>query len=812
MESHAFTWIAFYEEFASKLLPYKEDREKLIEKIRNVFERAKMPLPTLDKENYITDIDPFTIFGLFNKGITDANRIKLAESIKAEFGIAASVPSDFNGVPVLDNRRAFFYHWRDERQSTEMDNLWRAFTSAIQLAESDTEGHRQRFTAAYDAVRAQKGIKWNLTMGLYWIRPQSFISFDSRNRDFIKANRENLPAGLAELNDTALPDAKAYLSMRDALLGLFAKNGSQYKSFPDFSYASWIWTNEKPSEKWTPANYTPNITTNDWHTLLADKDIFNGNSLAIMKRLLDYGGEATCSQLAAKYGETANFYNSGSVALARRIAEKTNCPVPKRDDGTVQWWAILYEGRNANKEDSGSFVWKLRGELREALEQTDLQTIPLYTEAPKGTIRYWLYAPGHGAEKWDEFYNDGIMGLGWDDIGDLSVFESKEAMIQEMKIAYGEDKRYTNAALATWQFSHEMKPGDIVFVKRGRLGEILGRGIVKSEYQFDAARNDGYKYVLRADWTHKGTWTLQDKQLPMKTLTDITSYTGLVKELCNFFDDEDGGEQPAISYPPYTADNFLSEVYMTETQYHSLAARLRKKKNIILQGAPGVGKTFAAKRLAYSLMGEKDAERVMVVQFHQSYSYEDFIMGFRPTENGFQLQTGAFYNFCKKAADDSENDYYFIIDEINRGNLNKIFGELFLLLEADKRGEEVQLLYKDEKFSVPPNLYLIGTMNTADRSLAMLDYALRRRFSFFDMAPGFETKGFKAYQAELSHPKLDRLVQCVERLNAAIAEDETLGEGFCIGHSYFCGLKPEEMTDETFSAIVEYDILPLIKE
>ena len=179
---------------------------------------------------------------------------------------------------------------------------------------------------------------------------------------------------------------------------------------------------------------------------------------------------------------------------------------------------------------------------------------------------------------------------------------------------------------------------------------------------------------------------------------------------------------------------------MQQEDYEKLVDILKIKKNIILQGAPGVGKTYAAKRLAYSIMGEKDVERVMMVQFHQSYSYEDFIMGYRPTATGFELKKGVFYNFCKKAEIDTDRDYFFIIDEINRGNLSKIFGELFMLIENDKRGIPLQLLYADEKFSVPRNAYLIGMMNTADRSLAMLDYALRRRFAFVDLKPGFETE------------------------------------------------------------------------
>ena len=156
----------------------------------------------------------------------------------------------------------------------------------------------------------------------------------------------------------------------------------------------------------------------------------------------------------------------------------------------------------------------------------------------------------------------------------------------------------------------------------------------------------------------------------------------------------------------YTKEDFLNDVYISSEKYDSLVSLLNHKLNVILQGAPGVGKTFAAKRLAYSMMGVKDQNRVMMIQFHQSYSYEDFIMGFRPSETGFELKKGAFYNFCKKAEIDSDNEYFFIIDEINRGNLSKIFGELFMLIESDKRGIQLQLLYSDEKFSVPKNVYI----------------------------------------------------------------------------------------------------------
>jgi len=425
------------------------------------------------------------------------------------------------------------------------------------------------------------------------------------------------------------------------------------------------------------------------------------------------------------------------------------------------------------------------------------------------TKRYWLYSPGNGASIWDECYEKGIMAIGWDYIGDLAAYNSKDEMKQAMKEESDPSLPYTMAAHATWQFAHDMKPGDIVFAKKG-MYHIIGRGVVESDYVYDPSRRE-YKNIRRVKWTHKGEWP-HPGQAAMKTLTDITPYTDYVAQLNALFESDtiDDVEERVIEYPAYDAEDFLSEVFMDEGSYETLVGLVRNKKNVILQGAPGVGKTFAAKRLAYSMMGVKDPNRVMMVQFHQSYSYEDFIMGFRPSEAGFELKRGAFYNFCKQAEIDSENEYFFIIDEINRGNLSKIFGELFMLIETDKRGVELQLLYSDEKFSVPANVYIIGMMNTADRSLAMLDYALRRRFAFFEMKPGFDAEGFQEYRMGLASEKFDRLINSIGSLNAAIAADDSLGEGFCIGHSYFCNLK--KVTDQALSAIVEFEIIPLLKE
>ena len=261
----------------------------------------------------------------------------------------------------------------------------------------------------------------------------------------------------------------------------------------------------------------------------------------------------------------------------------------------------------------------------------------------------------------------------------------------------------------------------------------------------------------------------------------------------------------------YSDTEFLKEVYMSAAELQRLKTLLRNKKNIILQGAPGVGKTFTAERLAYTLMEVVDKQRVEMVQFHQNYSYEDFILGYKPnSDGGFELKHGVFYKFCKKALNTPDKDFFFIIDEINRGNLSKIFGELLMLIENSYRGKEIKLAYTDELFTVPRNLYIIGMMNTADRSLAMIDYALRRRFSFFEMSPGFTTDGFKNYQSSLANDKLDKIIQGIQELNDVISKDDSLGNGFCIGHSYFCN--QTEFTLEWLKNVIEYDIEPMLKE
>lgn len=806
-----FEWINFYSEFATKLLEFKNNRAELIADIQSAYSAINMKLPKLEREDSIIDIDPFTVFGLFNKGITNANRTAILESFATVFNIKSKVPDNFDGIPVLNNLKATYYGFKDDRQAADIDNLWGLYESAINLAEKDDAANREIFTKWYDTVHDQLGIRWNITMGLYWIRPYEFINLDSRNRWFI-VDPDNMPVDFVNSVKKKLnkvPYAAEYLAIKDACLHALKDGNYEYKNYPELSYRAWIVSKQVNQEKAEVKGKK------------SSKAAFLRWFAPLIQALRDLGGSGTPAEARAKIieneqlsedeiNETRGKNNvnkfENEVAFARNYLVNAGYI----DKSVYGIWTLTEAGKSVDMtSEMASDIFK---NVLSSSPSKQGKNIAALADEDVHTVRYWLYAPGEGSCMWDEFYTSGIMAIGWGEIGDLSTFDSKDAMKIKMREVIDESLSYKNAAHATWQFANEMKIGDIVFVKKG-MHQIIGRGVVMSDYEYDNTRDDEYKNIRQVDWTHNGEWP-HPGQAVMKTLTDITSYTDYVEKLNSLFEDEteEDAEDVEKTYPPYTKEDFLSEVFMPEEEYDKLSGILRIKKNIILQGAPGVGKTFVAKRIAFSMMGVKDVERVMMVQFHQSYSYEDFIMGFRPSTDGFELKRGAFYNFCKKAEIDGDNDYFFIIDEINRGNLSKIFGELFMLIENDKRGVSLQLLYSDEKFSVPKNIYIIGMMNTADRSLAMLDYALRRRFAFFEIKPGFTTDGFREYRMSLENEKFDKLIACVESLNNVISNDESLGDGFCIGHSYFCNLLPDTINDQVLSGIVEYELIPLLKE
>ncbi len=284
-------------------------------------------------------------------------------------------------------------------------------------------------------------------------------------------------------------------------------------------------------------------------------------------------------------------------------------------------------------------------------------------------------------------------------------------------------------------------------------------------------------------------------------------------------------QEPAVPYEqpiarPYTLEMARAELFLSDDELTAARAALQRRRNLLLQGPPGTGKTFLARRLAWLELGATDAARIELVQFHPSYSYEDFVQGFRPDQQGaFRLQNGILVDFCQRAAQDPDHPYFLLIDELNRGHVARIFGELLLLLEADKRGpaHALRLPYApagSPPFFVPENVFVIGTMNLADRSLAPLDYALRRRFAFVSLQPEFG-EPLRALLATHGVPAtvIDQLTTRLLDLNRTIADDPDLGPDFCLGHSYFCH-PPANPADarEWLRLILEQEVAPLLDD
>ena len=517
-----YSWPRFFMELADKLLAFKDDRQALIATLQHVYAELGMDLPTLDSGGIPKDIDPFTVYGLFNRGLTDKKRRAVALGIGGALGVEAPLHDDFVGVPTLINFNATLYD-QACRGDGDIERLWDLFTVALAYADRPTEQTGAAFCHAYDAVLKQRYASWNVTMGLFWVRPYAYVNLSKLDRWFLRLPDRMPPDVNAEVSQLASPPgAFAYLALRDRVLDAMSSGAYEYKTFPELSACAW------------------------------------------------------------------------------RVSEQVN-----------------RENKQADKD-------KEEVTQAAALGDDGVQT-----------VRYWLYAPGEGACKWDEFYKRGIMGLAWGEVGDLSSYATKQGLKAQMLQTYPENGTQKNDIHALWQFANEMKPGDVVFVKKGKA-EIVGRGVVTGNYVYDAEGSD-YPNIREVRWTHTGQWPV-DERLPMKTLTDVTYKQVFVTLMeSSFFDSEEAAaiEEMPVSLTEYSVEIFLEEVYMDRERYDAIVGLLKTKKNIIMQGAPGVGKTYAAKRLAYSMMGVKDVSRVKLIQFHQSYSYEDFIEGYRPSGAGF---------------------------------------------------------------------------------------------------------------------------------------------------------------------------------
>jgi len=409
------------------------------------------------------------------------------------------------------------------------------------------------------------------------------------------------------------------------------------------------------------------------------------------------------------------------------------------------------------------------------------------------TKRYWLYSPGEQAVKWEEFYNEGIMAIGWDELGDLENYTDRKSILEALINNYGggEDQRNNVSAIDDFcNGENKINKGDIVIAKKGTK-TLLGYGKVISDYYFDEERAT-YKHYRKVKWLKKGVWDANNN-LPTKTLTDVTTYNSDIE---------------GIKYAQYLLNIMNGN---TQAQENNLIIKLLKyKPQIILQGPPGTGKTREAKRIAKALLGlgENDSlegnEQFKLIQFHPSYSYEDFVRGIIAEtvdeKIKYSVKDKILGSFAQEALKDKDKPYVLVIDEINRANLSAVLGELIYALEY--RGEAVQSMYAIEgenNLTLPPNLYIIGTMNTADRSVGHIDYAIRRRFAFVNILP-------KDLTNELGDQFESALFAKVTNLFNTNLSSEFKKEEVQLGHSYF-------ITKNTPIDIRwEYEIKPILFE
>ena len=700
-----FTWIDMYQELANALSGWQARQGELIDFLE-ILRAQKHTITSLQDKNrdgerfLLREIDPFTFFGVFNRQIRDDQRIEILVRIKQHFQLQSPVPSDFRGVPVLNNLKSWLFSNLAHRTTDDVPRLWRVFSLALQ----PDAPHNRQFLQAFDDAQSVRGVNINLTMGLFWIRPHTFLSLDGNNRSFLGVD---LPTGgltakfyVAFLNDTVKREIP----------------------FPEISFAAWEAARKdkgsgsgdkkaKPKLKGLKDDQSYWLVGAYWD----DKDPQDQTKRLLEEGIWENGYDEKFSD------EVKSMKVGDKIAIKAAFTQRKNLPFDS-------------QGRTVSR--------------------MDIKAI--------GTI-----VANRGDGK--------IVEVEWD-----PDFQTKSWYF------------YT-ARTTVWKLRTE----------KSYNHHHLSRQLIDFVW---AGKDQDYGYFCALWWKSKEG----------KTLT-LVPKPGIV-------DTPEIGD-PALISNPYSIDDVLAAgVFLEEMQLQKILERLRSKKALILQGAPGVGKTFVARKLAYALMEEVAPDRLEMVQFHQSYSYDDFVRGYRPLEGKpgtFSLQDGIFFEFCRKAEANPDEKYVFIVDEINRGNLSLIFGELLMLIEADKRGNEfaVPLVYRKEhepRFSIPSNLYLIGLMNVADRSLAMVDYALRRRFAFFMLQPQYRSPIFKQWLADRSMQKelIDLITLRMIALNDEILADPLLGENYQVGHSYFCP-KGDDFAalDRTwYIGIVETEIAPLLKE
>lgn len=803
-----FLWTDFYSEFATSLLKFANDRVTLIRKIQEIYVNTNIKLPTLEKDNNIIDIDPFTVFGLFNKGISNENRIAIMKQVKILFNIASSVPTSFDGIPLLNNMSATFYYFSGDRGENDIDNLWDLFHYAISYA--DEHNNEANFIKAFDTVTAQKGVSWNITMGLYWIRPFTFINLDARNRKLLENNQSRFKQDI-DITKTLkkMVSAEKYLLLMKKIKEIM----SEYNNFPELSFDAWKTSFKDIKESgvyWpSPEEYDPQISESEWMDILNDRDITTIDTLRMLKMILMQGGESTCANLAEKYGNTHNHYNKLGSNFGERVKKALDCP-DCIDDGQVRFFPIPFLGRYITENGNNRYSWKLRDELKAALENTDLSDIDLIAKEElkmnisKNTILYG--PPGTG-----KTYNTVLYAVAIIENKNLSEVKAEE--YNDVLSRYNEYKNEGLIEFTTFhqsygyeEFIEGIKPILNSESDESDVKYTMEDGLFKafcSRSSIPVAKKSDMELGLNKNPTiwKVSLWSTGDN--PIRTECHENGHIRIGWDMygAEITEDTDFSENGGKN----VLNAFISQMKIGDIVFSCYSSTTIDAIGVVSGEYEWCGEEYDElnRRRKVNWIVKDIREDIVEINGGNTMTLASV---YRLKNIALSDAITIIEKYLPQAVEEKKN-HVFIIDEINRGNISKIFGELITLIEPTKRigqteGMKIKLPYSQTMFGVPDNVYILGTMNTADRSIAAIDTALRRRFRFKEIMPDVDVLNGITVEGVIIKNMLDKINK---RITALYDREHT------IGHSYFLPLK-DNPTLDTLAVIFSDDIIPLLQE